>query len=75
MVALLVLIEEEVKTSKVMMEAKNLKIFSEPFVIIRCTQQENSGVSHKIRNFVGVHRKGLQSVCQHTAVNFSTYFR
>ena len=57
------------------METKNLKRFSELFVIIRCTQQENSGVSHKIRNFGGVHRKGLQSVCQHTAVNFSTYFK
>ena len=38
------------------------KRFIELFIIIRCALQENSGVRHMIRDFVDVHRKGLQSV-------------
>ena len=39
---------------------------------ISCTLQENSGIRYVIRDFVGIHKKGLQSVCKCTTVNVST---
>ena len=44
------------------MEAKNYWKFIERFITIKRTLQENSAVPYAIRNFVGAHRKYLQSV-------------
>ena len=44
------------------MEAKNYWKFIERFITIRRTLQENSAVPYAIRDFVGAHRKYLQSV-------------
>ena len=54
---------------------KLLKIFFKLCIIIRCTLQENNGICLVIRDFVGIHREGLQSICQRTTVNFSTHVR
>ena len=51
-------IDEEIKTSKFLMETKNEKRCIELFIIMRRTLQEYSGVLHMIRDFVGVHKKG-----------------
>ena len=49
--------DEELKTSKLCWEH-----FTELFIIIRCTPHENSVVHHVIRDIVGVHSEGLQSI-------------
>ena len=59
-----------------MIETKNfLKDLFELFIIVTRTLQEDSGILHGIRGFVGAHREGLQSLNQRTTVNFSTYIR
>ena len=51
---------------------KSLKILIDLSVTIRRILHD---ICHVIRHFVGVHRKGLQSLRQRTTENFSTYFR
>ena len=41
---------------------KLLKRFTELFIIIRSALQENSGVCYVTRDFVSIHKKGLQSI-------------
>lgn len=65
-------IDEETKKNYLWIQTKN---FYKDFIIIRRSLQENSGVPQVIRDFVGVHRKSLQSIRQRITVNFSTYVR
>ena len=65
-------IDEEIKKNYLWIETKN---FYKDFIIIRRSLQENSGVPQVIWDFVGVHRKSLQSIRQRITVNFSTYVR
>ena len=45
-----------------MMETKLSKIHIELFIITWLEFQENSGKCHVITNFVGIHKKGIQSI-------------
>ena len=65
-------IDEEIKKNYLWIETKN---FYKDLIIIRRSLQENSGVSQVIWDFVGVHRKNLQSIRRRITVNFSTYVR
>ena len=55
-----------------MMEIKTLKKIFELFIIICCTLEENNGIHHVIRDFVGIHREGIG---QRATVYFSTHVR
>ena len=51
-------------------KGKLLKRFSELFIIIRYTLQENSGIHHVIRDFVGV----LERLTKHAPTYYGKFF-